>query len=113
MSLDFLTDDLLIKKNSFDGPVVVTGAGGCIAAWVLTILHRSHISCIAVDLSDNKNRLELLLGNETNKIDWKICDITNLEKLSKIITSHKPSAIIHLAGPVSYTHLTLPTNREV
>ena len=43
MSLDFLTDDLLIKNNSFDGPVVVTGAGGCIAAWVLTILHRSQI----------------------------------------------------------------------
>ena len=41
MSLDFLTDDLLIKNNSFDGPVVVTGAAGCIAAWVLTILHRS------------------------------------------------------------------------
>ena len=32
MNLDFLTDDLLINKNSFDGPVVVTGAGGCIAA---------------------------------------------------------------------------------
>lgn len=98
MSLDFLTDDLLIKNNSFDGPVVVTGAGGCIAAWVLTILHRSHIPCIAIDLTDNKNRLELLLGNETNKIDWKVCDITHLEKLSKIITSFKPSAIIHLAG---------------
>ena len=78
MSLDFLTDDLLIKNNSFDGPVVVTGAGGCIAAWVLTILHRSHIPCIAIDLTDNKNRLELLLGNETNKIDWKVCDITHL-----------------------------------
>ena len=51
MSLDFLTDDLLIKNNSFDGPVVVTGAGGCIAAWVLTILHRSHIPCIAIDLT--------------------------------------------------------------
>ena len=98
MNLDFLTDDLLIKKNSFDGPVVVTGAGGCIAAWVLTILHRSQIPCIAVDLSDNKDRLELLLGNDTKKIDWKICDITHLEKLSKIITSYKPSAIIHLAG---------------
>ena len=51
MSLDFLTDDLLIKNNNFDRPVIVTGAGGCIGAWILTILHRSNIPCVALDLS--------------------------------------------------------------
>ena len=50
MSLEFLTDDLLIKNNNFDGPVIVTGAGGCIGAWILTILHRSNIPCIAIEI---------------------------------------------------------------
>ena len=98
MSLEFLTDDLLIKENNFDGPVIVTGAGGCIGAWILTILHRSNIPCVAIDLSDKKDRLELLLDKETSKIQWEVCDITNLNMLKKIIISYNPSAIIHLAG---------------
>lgn len=28
--MDFLTDKFLIPANRFDGPVLVTGAGGCI-----------------------------------------------------------------------------------
>ena len=98
MSLEFLTDDLLIKENNFDGPVIVTGAGGCIGAWILTILHRSNIPCVAIDLSDRKDRLELLLDKEASKIQWEVCDITNLNMLKKIIISYNPSAIIHLAG---------------
>ena len=33
--MDFLTDKFLIPANRFDGPVLVTGAGGCIGAWAL------------------------------------------------------------------------------
>ncbi len=98
MNLNFLTDDLLIKTNNFDGPVIVTGAGGCIGSWILTILYRSGIPCIGVDLTDQKDRLELILGKETSKIKWEVCDITNLKLLKKVITSYNPSAIIHLAG---------------
>ena len=98
MSLEFLTDDLLIKNNNFDGPVIVTGAGGCIGAWILTILHRSNIPCIAIDLTDQKGRLQLLLGKEASKIQWEVCDITDIVLLKKIIMNHNPQAIIHLAG---------------
>ena len=62
MSLDFLTNELLIKQNNFNGPIIVTGAAGCIGSWVLAILHRSNIPCVAVDLSEERTRLELLLG---------------------------------------------------
>ena len=54
MNLDFLTDDLLIKANNFNGPVVVTGAGGCIGSWILAILHKSKIPCVGIDLSPKK-----------------------------------------------------------
>ena len=98
MNLDFLTDDLLIKANNFNGPVVVTGAGGCIGSWILAILHRSKIPCVGIDLSPKKERLELILGNQTSQIKWEVCDITNLKLLKKIIFNYNPSAIIHLAG---------------
>jgi len=98
MSLEFLTDDLLIKTNNFDGPVIVTGAGGCIGSWILTILYRSGIPCVGIDLSEKKDRLELILGNKTSKIKWEVCDITNLKSLKNIVTSYNASAIIHLAG---------------
>ena len=98
MNLDFLTNDFLINENQFTAPIIVTGAGGCIGSWILAILHRSNIPCVAIDLSEERNRLELLLGKEAYKIKWHKCDITDLNSLKKIILSYQPSAIIHLAG---------------
>ena len=54
----------LIDSKDFDGPVLVTGAGGCIGSWVLTLLTKSEIPVVAFDISDNKNRLKLLMSNE-------------------------------------------------
>ena len=98
MNLDFLTNEFLIKDNQFDAPIVVTGAGVCIGSWILAILHRSNIPCVAIDLSEERTRLELLLGEEASKIKWHKCDITDFNSLKKIILSYEPSAIIHLAG---------------
>jgi nucleoside-diphosphate-sugar epimerase len=53
---------------------------------------------VAIDLSEERTRLELLLGEEASKIKWHKCDITDFNSLKKIILSYKPSAIIHLAG---------------
>mgnify|MGYP005694436337 CR=1 FL=1 len=61
MSLDFLTSKFIINEHDFKTPIIVTGAGGCIGSWVLSILTKSKIPCVGFD-------------------------------------------------PVSYTHLTLPTN---
>ena len=98
MNLEFLTNEFLIKDKQFDAPIVVTGAGGCIGSWILAILHRSNIPCVAIDLSEERTRLELLLGEEASKIKWHKCDITDFNSLKKIILSYEPSAIIHLAG---------------
>ena len=98
MNLEFLTNEFLIKENNFDGPIIVTGAAGCIGSWVLAILHRSNIPCVAVDLSEERTRLELLLGDKAQKIIWEKCDITDFSSLKKIITNYNASSIIHLAG---------------
>tara|TARA_B100001109_G_scaffold194835_1_gene161440 strand:+ start:376 stop:1356 length:981 start_codon:yes stop_codon:yes gene_type:complete len=98
MHLDFLTEKFLIKDHDFNSPVLVTGSGGCIGSWVLSILHRSSIPCVGLDLSDQKDRLELILGKDASKIKWENCDITNYDLLKNIVLNYKPSAIIHLAG---------------
>ena len=98
MSLDFLTEKFLIKNNDFKNPVIVTGAGGCIGSWIMSILHRSNIKCVGFDLSEKKTRAELILGSEASKMIWEQCDITNYKLLKELIKKYQPSAIIHLAG---------------
>ena len=68
MSLEFLTEKFLIKNNDFINPVIVTGAGGCIGSWIMSILHRSNIKCVGFDLSEKKTRAELILGSEATKM---------------------------------------------
>lgn len=98
MHLEFLTEKFLLKEHNFNSPVIVTGSGGCIGSWILSILHRSGIPCVGIDLSTKKDRLELMLGKEATEIKWEACDITNFSMLKNIIINYKPSAIIHLAG---------------
>ena len=98
MDLNFLTDQFLIKNTECKGPVIVTGAGGCIGSWVLAILHRSNIPCVGVDLSLDKKRVQLLLDSDSSKITWDQCDITDFTSLKKLINNYNAKAIIHLAG---------------
>ena len=58
MHLEFLTEKFLLKEHNFNSPVIVTGSGGCIGSWILSILHRSGIPCVGIDLSNKKDRLE-------------------------------------------------------
>ena len=64
--MDFLTDKFLVDRNNFSGPVLVTGAGGCIGAWVVAILARSGVNVIASDLSSNKSRAALISVSYTH-----------------------------------------------
>ena len=89
MHLEFLTEKFLLKEHNFNSPVIVTGSGGCIGSWILSILHRSGIPCVGIDLSTKKDRLELILGKEAAEIKWEACDITNFSMLKNIIINYK------------------------
>ena len=83
----------------FNGPVLLTGAGGCIGAWVLKLLTDKGISAVAYDLSDDKRRPELLLGeDELKPIPWEQGDITDATRLGAVIEHHGIRAIVHLAA---------------
>ena len=94
-----LLQPFLIGENTHQGAVLVTGAGGCIGAWVCAILQASNIPVIAADLSEDRRRLHLIAGQQAaDQICWEQCDITDTTSLSRIADTHHLSAIIHLAG---------------
>jgi len=95
--------------------VLVTGAAGCIGAWAIKILRDTGAKPVAYDLSDNRERLNLIM-QDADQITWELGDISNFEALSKIIEKHEIEAIIHLAAlqvpfckadPVGSTHVNV------
>lgn len=88
-----------VDRANFDGPVLVTGAGGCIGSWVLAILTRAGVPAVAFDLSDNKRRpLLLLTEDELAGITWLTGDIADTEAVANAAAQHDVRAIIHLAA---------------
>lgn len=94
-----LVDPFLIESSRFDGPVLVTGAGGCIGTWALAILSASNVPVIASDMSDSRARPELLMGKDAAaKLRWETLDVTDYAQLRDLVERERISAIIHLAG---------------
>ena len=94
-----MLDHFTIPKQSFNGPVLVTGAGGCIGAWTLAMLLRENIEVIAFDLTSNKRRPELLIDkSELSRIAWVEGNISDTEAVSNVIKKYNPESIIHLAA---------------
>ncbi len=95
MSLDHYP----VKSEDFEGAVLVTGAGGCIGAWVLSLLERAGVPVVAFDLSDDKRRPKLLMADAAvNALTWETGDIADSERVMKIVSDHDIRAIIHLAA---------------
>lgn len=94
-----LTEPFLIDPTLVNGPVLVTGASGCIGSWTVAILYRSGVSVIASDLHDNRARLALLIGEkEAQGVTWEVADVTDGARLKQVCSAHGVTGIIHLAG---------------
>jgi nucleoside-diphosphate-sugar epimerase len=88
-----------VDKADFDGPVLVTGAGGCIGSWALAILTGAGVPAVAFDLSDNKRRPLLLMSEEELAgIPWRTGDIADTEAVADAVAEHEVGAIVHLAA---------------
>lgn len=81
-------------------PVLVTGAGGCIGAWILQRLKQAGSPAVGFDASPDRGRLELLLDDpaEARDIPWETGDIGDAARVSEVVRRHSPRAIIHLAA---------------
>jgi nucleoside-diphosphate-sugar epimerase len=88
-----------VDGASFDGPVLVTGAGGCIGSWTLALLTHAGVPAVAFDLSDDRRRPRLLIDEESlARIPWITGDIADSEAVAAAVAQHDIGAIIHLAA---------------
>ena len=94
-----LAQPFLVDPQSFDGPVLVTGAGGCLGAWTLAILSASDVPVVAADLKDDRYRPGLVMGSDAAEaLTWEISDVTDTKALRQLVDKHGIRAIIHYAG---------------
>jgi nucleoside-diphosphate-sugar epimerase len=88
-----------VDKASFDGPVLVTGAGGCIGSWTLALLTSAGVPAVAFDLSADQRRPRLLMiEQELAGIPWITGDIADTAAVADAVARHEIRAIIHLAA---------------
>ena len=88
-----------MTSTPIEGPVLVTGAGGCIGSWVLASLVDTGVETIALDLSDDRRRPALLMDDDAlSHVRWLTGDIADTAAVAAVIEQHRPRAIIHLAG---------------
>lgn len=81
------------------GPVLVTGAGGCIGAWVLRTLAQAGADAVGFDLSNDRRRLALLAGEDVAQAQaWETGDIADSETVPDIVRRRNIASVIHLAA---------------
>jgi nucleoside-diphosphate-sugar epimerase len=86
-------------EEKADERFLVTGALGCIGAWVVRRLVREGVPVTAFDLGENDGRLRLIMGpEELERIAFVRGDVTDLEALERTLAEHEITNVVHLAA---------------
>lgn len=79
--------------------VLVTGAHGCIGAWVVRDLVRRDVDVIAHDIGDDPRRMQLVMEPaELERVVHVRGDVTDLAALEALIDEGGVTHVIHLAA---------------
>jgi UDP-glucose 4-epimerase len=80
-------------------PTLVTGAFGCIGAWVVKRLLAAGERPIAYDLGDDPWRLQMIVGEAATRDVQRVRgDITDRDALERVIVDRRVTHLIHLAA---------------
>jgi UDP-glucuronate 4-epimerase len=77
---------------------LVTGAAGCIGAWAVRLLLDAGVSVVASDVSKDLRRFELISQGRSRDVDFATLDVTSAPDVTKVISAHSITHIVHLAG---------------
>ena len=79
--------------------VLVTGAMGCIGAWVLKHLVAQGQQVVAFDLSTDRHRLDwVMTPDEQAAITFVQGDLTDTEQVKESFKAHEVTHVVHLAA---------------
>lgn len=85
--------------TSSNKAVVVTGASGFLAAWILPKLIARGYSVVAVDIARDESRLrQVMQSAPLASLSWEIADLTIDGTMSRIAEQYAASTILHLAA---------------
>lgn len=88
-----------VNRADYDGPVLITGAGGCIGSWAMALLARAGVAAVAFDLTEDKRRPQLLMpAAELARVRWLTGDIADFDTVLKAVEASGAAAIVHLAA---------------
>ena len=94
-----MLDYFPLNARDYDGPVLVTGAGGCIGSWALALLTRAGVPVVAFDRAPERRRPGLLLSaTELGRIEWLTGDIGDAAAVDAAVVRSRARAIVHLAA---------------
>jgi UDP-glucuronate 4-epimerase len=78
---------------------LVTGAFGCIGAWVTRLLVEEEVPVVAYDVGADPRRLQLVLSLEQfEQVALVRGDVTDLEGLEHVVSDHEITHVVHLAA---------------
>ncbi len=78
---------------------LVTGAMGCLGAWVTHHLVAAGRRTVAFDLSDDRRRLDLLLAPEEQRaVTFVAGDLIDTDTVARVVEEHGVTRIVHLAA---------------
>jgi UDP-glucuronate 4-epimerase len=78
---------------------LVTGALGCIGAWVVRTLVREGAPVATFDLGNDVSRLSLIMEpDELERVTLVRGDVTNLAALGRALDEHEVTHVVHLAA---------------
>jgi len=78
---------------------MVTGAQGCIGAWILKNLISEGVAVTAIDLDTNPRRLrQIATDAEIARVDFVQGDVSDAAGLARLVEERGITHIIHLAG---------------
>jgi len=78
--------------------VLVTGALGCLGAWVARCVLDDGDAVVGYDLGDDRGRLELVLGGDAARVEVVKGDITDLAAVERVLDEHEITRVVHLAA---------------
>jgi nucleoside-diphosphate-sugar epimerase len=77
---------------------LVTGALGCLGAWVARAVLADGDDVVGYDLGENTGRLDLVLGGDAARVTLVRGDISDLDALERVLDEHEVTRVVHLAA---------------